>query len=661
MPRLPPTPELIWSDEGVPRAADYDDVYFSKAGGLAESDAVFLAGCGLPERWRGRAHFAICELGFGSGLNALAVWRAWKRTREPHAILHMCSVEAVPLAREDAARALAAFPEVSERAAALIARWPVRACAPQRLWFPDDGFALTLLTGEAARVLADVRGAFDAFFFDGFAPSRNPQMWSADVMREIARLSAEGARLATFSVAGEVRRNLEAAGFAVERKPGFGAKRERLEAWRDKTLSLVEGAARDSAPHPLTPSPQGRTGNVLYPYASCDPKRVAIIGAGIAGASCAHALAKRGVECIVFDAARELGAGASGNPAGLVMPRLDRGGALAEFFLAAYLEATATYERLGVFERCGVIERAGGERDAAALADLLDDPPLPEDWFARRGDDALHVRAGLARPVGALEAMLCDATLMLDAEVAAIEAAGEAWIVRAGDGRALLKADAVVLACGAALKAFGPASFLPLELTRGQIEWGPCAAAPAHALTCGSYVAPFADGVLFGATFEKLGAPGAPAPSPALVELGDGDAVEAPALQRRAANIEALTKIAPEIAARIDASALQSRAAMRAATPDRAPVAGLLPDAARWLKLNAAIVKGGEGHANSAQAAHRGVYVLGGLGARGLTLAPILGERIAAEMFGEPQALSSACLDLLHPARFLHRALKRGG
>lgn len=606
----------------MPCAATFDDVYFSKSGGLAEGDAVYLTGCGLPERWRGRARFAICELGFGSGLNALAVWRAWRATREPHAILHMYSIEAFPMARADVARALSAFPEIADLSQRLLARWPVRAYGAQRLWFPEDGFALTVLIGEAASALAALRGSFDAFFLDGFAPARNPCMWSADVMGEIARLSAPDARVATFSVAGKVRRNLESAGFEVARKPGFGGKRERLEAIRAPGAS----PAAIAAPY--------------YPYASRDPKRVAIIGAGIAGAACARALTLRGVETVVLDAARELGAGASGNPAGLVMPRLDRGGALAEFFLAAYLDAIATYEALGVLEPCGVIERAQDARAAQALADLLADPPLPEDGFARVGEDALHPRAGLVRPIAALQAMLKAGKLMLEADVAALEAAGDAWIVRAGDGRAVLKADAVVLACGAALKAFAPAAFLPLQLTRGQIEWGAVDAPPAHALTCGSYVAPFEGGVLFGATFEKI---------------------EAPAQDSQRQNLAALAKIAPDIAARLDAGKLNSRAAVRAATPDRAPVAGLLPDAEAWLKLNAAIAKGGEGDANSAQAAHRGVYVLGGLGARGLTLAPILGERIAAEMFGEPQALSSTSLDLLHPARFLHRALKRGG
>src|SRR5262249_55520735 len=140
------------------------------------------------------------------------------------------------------------------------------------------------------------------------------------------------------------------------------------------------------------------------------PRRVAVLGAGIAGASTARALARREVETIVLDAAPALGAGASGNPAGLVMPRLDREGPLREVFLAAYLEAVRAYEALGgeVFEACGVEQRADA-RNAAALADLLNDPPLPKDWLSELPNGAaLHVRGGVVRPMEVLRAFLKD-------------------------------------------------------------------------------------------------------------------------------------------------------------------------------------------------------------------------------------------------------------
>ncbi len=618
MTRLPPRPEIDWSNASAPRAVVFDDIYFSRDGGLAESDAVFLAGCDLPNAWRGRNRFAICELGFGAGVNVLAVWRAWRRTRLPHAQLHISTIEAFPLAREDAARALAHFPEVADLAAKLVECWPVRAYAPQRFWFADDDLSLTLHTGDAETILAGLDGVFDAWFLDGFAPARNARMWGEGVFRKIARLSAPDARLATFTVAGDVRRGLEAAGFAIEKQPGFGAKRERLQARRP-------GAA---AAQPHQPQPQ----------------RVAVLGAGIAGASVARALTRRGIEVVVLDASPELGAGASGNPAGLVMPRLDRDGPLREVFLAAYLEAVQAYQILNgdVFIACGVEQRAEAG-NAEALADLSDDPPLPDDWMRPLANGALlHARAGMVRPIEALRAFLRDANVMLDAPVAALEHAGGGWTLRAPDGRALLKADAIVLACGAALRAFEAAKFLPIELSRGQIEWGK-GAAPERALTQGAYVAPLDGGVLFGATFDKMATAGG------TLSVGDDE-------QSRARNVEALTKLAPEIAASIDPTKLASRASVRAATPDRAPIMGALPDEAAWRAQNAAIAHGAEPVTSPRLP---GIYVIGGLGARGLTLAPLLGECVAGEICGEPALLSSEARAAIDPERFLRRALRR--
>ncbi len=602
MTRLPPKAEIDWID-GAPSARAFGDIYFSRDGGLRESESVFLTGGGLPDAWQGRDRFAICELGFGSGLNVLSAWRVWRTTRQPHAILHISSIEAFPLARDDAARALRNFSEVAPLAAKLLECWPVRAPAPQRLWFPEDGFALTLHSGPAEAILASMHARFDAWFLDGFAPAHNPDMWTEAIIAHVARLSAPGARLATFTVAGHVRRALERAGFTVEKKPGFGAKRERLEA-------RLDGAAQ----------------------VACAPKRVAIGGAGIAGAACAQALSRRGVEAIVLETATSLGAGASGNPAGLVMPRLDRSGALSEVFLAAYLHAVAAYETLGVIDMCGVEERAR-LNNAEALADLIADPPLPDDWIASLPNGcALHKRAGLVRPLAAIDQMLSDASVLFEAEVGSIEQGESGFTVRAPDGRARVRADAIVLACGAALANFEPAAFLPIQLSLGQVEWGSLGGeAPQRALVQGNYVAPFDGGVLFGATFDNV------------THIGDLHADDA----ARRRNLDALEFLAPDIAERIDLGSLRSRAAIRATTQDRAPVAGKLPNSEQW--------------SLERDARHEGLYVLGGLGARGLVLAPLLGELIASSMFDEPQVLSQPALDAVDPARFLRRRARRGG
>jgi tRNA 5-methylaminomethyl-2-thiouridine biosynthesis bifunctional protein len=656
MARLPPLPALDWTPEGAPRARSFDDIYFSTAGGLAESEAVFVDGCGLPSRWAGRRRFSICELGFGAGLNALAVWRAWRIARPDHAILHMFSVEAFPLAREDAARALAPFAELEPLTGRLLARWPVRASVPQRLRFDEDGFALTLLIDDAAHALEGLEGAFDAWFLDGFAPARNPAMWSETVFARVAALSAPDARLASYSVAGSVRRALAGAGFAVEKKPGFGAKKERLEARLVASSQPGEGseggsaecsasgadARRSERPLPLPPP---RWGGGLYPYAARYAERVAIIGAGVAGAAIAAALARRGVEVVVLETAPAPGAGASGNRAGLVMPRLDREGAQSQLHLAAYLAAIAAYDALGpgVFTPCGVSETPE-PRARAAFADFAADPPLPPDWYApQEGGGALHARAGIVRPRAAIEAWLANAQLMCEAPVAAVERHGGRWRVCAPDGRALLAADAVVLACGAALARLDAARFLPLRLSRGQIEWGE-GAAPAHALVRGTYCAPCDGGVLFGSTFDR----------------DEGERAPAPDAGARKRNLAALARLAPDVAASVKVETLRSRASLRASAPDFAPIAGLMPDAPAWLEHFAGIAHGRRPDLSAPPPALAGIYVLGGLGARGLTLAPLLAERIAAEICGEPQMLPRRVLDAIHPARFLHRQLKRG-
>ncbi|MGE0044783.1 MAG: tRNA (5-methylaminomethyl-2-thiouridine)(34)-methyltransferase MnmD, partial [Hyphomonadaceae bacterium] len=292
MPRLPPKPDLDWTPEGAPIARGAGDIYFSRAGGLAETEAVFLCGCGLPACWAGRTRFTILELGFGTGLNALAAWRAWAQTRAPGAVLHFISVEHAPLEAADGARALKHFPELAPYAARLIARWPVRARGPQRLWFEEDGFALTLLIDEARAALAHRAINADAVFLDGFSPARNASMWNAELIGLVTRNAAPDARLATYSVAGAVRRALEAEGWRVEKRPGFGAKRERLEAQRGRETAGRSSISVHAAAH----------------------GRIAILGAGIAGAALAHALKRRGREALLIEAAPRRGAGASGNP-----------------------------------------------------------------------------------------------------------------------------------------------------------------------------------------------------------------------------------------------------------------------------------------------------------------------------------------------------------
>ncbi len=168
---------LEWSTEGLPRSRLYDDVYFSAEDGLAEARTVFLEGCGLPQAWRGQSSFVVGELGFGTGLNVLALIELWARSRPEPGRLHIFSVEAHPISADDARRALGRWEELDELGARLVSQWPGRAQGLHRVEFADLGVILDVVVGEVEQALKAWSGFADAWFLDGFAPARNPAMW----------------------------------------------------------------------------------------------------------------------------------------------------------------------------------------------------------------------------------------------------------------------------------------------------------------------------------------------------------------------------------------------------------------------------------------------------------------------------------------------------
>jgi tRNA U34 5-methylaminomethyl-2-thiouridine-forming methyltransferase MnmC len=208
--------EVVWRGQ-VPVSARFDDPYYSLEDGLAESRHVFLAGSCLPERFRPGFH--VAELGFGTGLNALAAWAAWRAAGVP-GDLRFTSFEAFPMAVGEMRRALAAWPEVAALAAVLPEGWHPGA---GELALP--GLRLRVITGDARARLPEWNGRADAWFLDGFGPAKNPELWEPALMAEVAAHTAPGGTFATYSAAGPVRRALAAAGFDVERVLGHGRKR----------------------------------------------------------------------------------------------------------------------------------------------------------------------------------------------------------------------------------------------------------------------------------------------------------------------------------------------------------------------------------------------------------------------------------------------------
>lgn len=227
--------EVSWDAEGRPYSPAFGDIYFAGQDGLAESRAVFLHANHLPARWTDWPHevFSVGELGFGSGLNFVATWQAWRTAQMRCARLVFVSVEKYPLPPPALSRILGTWPELAEFATQLRAHYPFPRAGWHQLEFTADAVTLMLWLGDVTEMFAhwpqnDVSIA-DAWYLDGFAPAKNPAMWEADVIEQLARHSRAGTTFGTFSAAGRVRRDLQQHGFVVEKRPGFGYKRERLQ------------------------------------------------------------------------------------------------------------------------------------------------------------------------------------------------------------------------------------------------------------------------------------------------------------------------------------------------------------------------------------------------------------------------------------------------
>src|SRR5512143_683615 len=278
-------PATLAFRDGVPYSAPYGDIYHSADGGAGQARHVFLQGCGLPEAWAGRDRFVILETGFGTGMNFLATWAAWRDDPQRPSRLHFLSVEKHPFRADDLARLHAHWPEFAVLSAQLLANWPMLTPGFHRIALDGGRVQLTLMLGDATDCLPRVQAQVDAFYLDGFAPDVNADLWQPALFNELARLAKPGATAATYTVAAPVREGLAQAGFACEKRAGYGRKRHCLSARFAEEVSQTEPAR---------------------------PQRVAVIGAGVAGAATAHALAQRGIEVTVLERADAIAQGASG-------------------------------------------------------------------------------------------------------------------------------------------------------------------------------------------------------------------------------------------------------------------------------------------------------------------------------------------------------------
>ncbi|VVE46503.1 bifunctional tRNA (5-methylaminomethyl-2-thiouridine)(34)-methyltransferase MnmD/FAD-dependent 5-carboxymethylaminomethyl-2-thiouridine(34) oxidoreductase MnmC [Pandoraea anhela] len=654
------------TEDGTPYSDTFEDVYHSTGGALGQARYVFLGGNGLPERWRGRGQFVIVETGFGLGLNFLATWAAWRDDPQRPARLHFVSVEKHPFRALDLRRMLEpmlvqpGMTELAPLVQRLCDMWPSPVAGWHRLELAP-GVVLSVGFGDASELLPSLRVGADAFYLDGFSPSKNPDIWTPDIFKTLGRLARDGATLATYTAVGQVRRDLIAAGFQVARQHGYGPKRSMLAGPYAPPYRM-----RRYDP-PAAPTPR-----------ASHPREAIVVGAGMAGAAMARRLVARGWRVRLFERAQAPGTAASGNPAGVFHPQLSADdNVLSRLTRAGFLYALSQWRTLpgGLPGRAdGLLQVAATEAEAHALQQLMAAHAYPEayaKWVdasqasALAGETLTH--GGVWYPEGGwlAPAMLCRAELVaagpsLDARygvsVAQLVRRDDGrWAALDETGRELAVADAVVVtAADVSQKLLAPyldPAFVPVRRVRGQLTFLPPDALPSLRVpVCGDgYVAPSplaGAGPVTGATY------------------GFDDPAETVRLADHQANLRRLAALLPAhaeafgdagLASERAAAELGGRTAFRALAPDRLPMAGQLPDM-RAIEPQRRRLSGG--HLRDLPRLD-GLYASFAFGSRGLVFASLCAELVASQLEGEPWPIGSDLADAIDPARYLMQALRK--
>ncbi|AGZ34092.1 MULTISPECIES: bifunctional tRNA (5-methylaminomethyl-2-thiouridine)(34)-methyltransferase MnmD/FAD-dependent 5-carboxymethylaminomethyl-2-thiouridine(34) oxidoreductase MnmC [unclassified Pseudomonas] len=646
--------QIDWDDQGRPHSRQYDDVYFSKNEGIEETVHVFIEQNRLRQRFANlepQACLVIGETGFGTGLNFFCAWQLFRQHAPVTARLHFVSVEKYPLAPADMARAVRLWPELAACTEPFLKQYVAVHQGFQPFTFDDGRVTLTLLIGDVLEQLPQLDAKVDVWFLDGFAPAKNPDMWTPELFAQLARLSYPGTTLGTFTTTGWVRRGLVEAGFAMKKVPGIGKKWE-----------VMSGEFGGLAASTQTPPWYAR------PPAIDGPREALVIGAGLAGSASAASLAARGWQVTVLErhdaAARE----ASGNPQGVLYLKLSaHGTALSQMILSGFGYTRRQLERLQrgeAWDSCGVLQLAFDAKEAERqqkLADAFDSSLLHS--LERAEAEAV---AGVALPAGGLfypeggwvhPPALCQAQLqhpgirvLTHHEVIELRKTNGLWQAWNGE-RLLASAPVVVLAGAADVRRFEPCAGLPLKRIRGQITRLPAtdSSRALRTVVCAEgYVAPpRGDEHTLGASFD----------------FHNQDL--APTLAEHQGNLALLDEISVDLAQRLatadlDPAQLQGRAAFRCTSPDYLPIVGPVAEPQAFNEAYAVLGKDARQVPDVPCPWVEGLYVNSGHGSRGLITAPLCGELVAAWASGEPLPVPQAVAQACHPNRFALRRLIRG-
>ncbi|HIF9067084.1 TPA: bifunctional tRNA (5-methylaminomethyl-2-thiouridine)(34)-methyltransferase MnmD/FAD-dependent 5-carboxymethylaminomethyl-2-thiouridine(34) oxidoreductase MnmC [Photobacterium damselae] len=691
---------LDWNELGTPVSNDFDDVYFSNANGLEETRYVFLQQNGLPDRWNdfSRRRFVVAETGFGTGLNFLALWQQFKafRAENPDATvkeLHFISFEKFPVTLDDLKKAHLSWPELSDLAQQLHAHYPPAVADCHRIILEDGLITLDLWFGDIQDCMPQVwtgdEGIVDAWFLDGFAPSKNLAMWNLDVYKGMRNLARSGCTLATFTAAGFVRRELIEAGFEMKKAKGFGHKREMLTG----TIGERSAPSNTKPWYHISARAENDTAQTL--------NDIAIIGGGVASAATALSLVRRGQTVTLYCKDEKPAQGASGNKQGAVYPLLNGNhNALSRFFAPAFVFARQFVEQAAQNSQfdhdwCGVVQLAFGEYtsllDASSQvssdgskehqekrADMRNKQRIKLDKMLAGGfpnelifaldhqqthevtgvetgfDGVNYPLGGWLCPKELTRALIEQAqatgllTLHTQSEVCKLQQeSDQRWQLQFSDGQSKQHA-CVVIANGHRFTDFEQTAQIPAYSVRGQVSHIPTNEQLSKLKTVLCY-----DGYLtpenphshthcIGASYDRNS-----------VDLTFSE-------QNQHDNRQRLIDCLPqaEWAKSVDVSDNQARVGVRCATRDHLPFMG---NVCRYDELLTQYENLKEMQASADKVpVYNNLFALIGLGSRGLSSAPLVGEMMASQICGDPLPMPLSVLEALHPGRMWVRKLVKG-
>jgi tRNA 5-methylaminomethyl-2-thiouridine biosynthesis bifunctional protein len=664
--------QLDWQT-GVPKSEAFEDYYFSTDDGLAESDYVFWQHNDLARRWRSLQNghtFTIAETGFGSGLNFLLTAQKWLETAPEKTILHFISFEKYPMSPADLRLAHQAFPPLATVAEALQANYPELLPGRHDLFLFGGRIHLTLWFDDVQRALAQlpVNLCVDAWYLDGFAPAKNPQMWQAPLFQGMAKFSHANTTIATFTSAGAVRRGLQEAGFEVQKDAGFGQKREMC-------FGRYQGGRPTAQVLSKAPwfAPVEAVGNA-------DEKTAIIIGAGLAGATAALALAQAGWQVTVLEAEADVANQASGNLAGAIHPLVTADWNLRSQFYLQGLEATLRWLTPWVSDGAvegelkGLMQLAATPVMAQRLQQAVERVGLPETFMQWQSADqasdvlgaatpfagAFFPKGGWVRPKSVVEHCLAhpNITLKTGCKVTDWKRVDRRWQVQtqeAGD----FDAQILCIATGALSESLHQRLGLPIRPVKGQVTQLPetlvNGALKVPVTHAGYTVSLPQGGALTGATFE----------APDLDPVCHLSSHQKNLAQVEQAFPEWLTddakafiqsqqadRVLEDCATAVGESTLNGRIGFRPTTPDHLPIIGAVADVDYlehcYLQQNASKMA----HQYPPQSYLPGLFVSNGHGPRGLMSVFLAADEIVHQVEGRPSLLSEPLRQAVHPARF---------